>query len=120
MELIKYVKESLIKQSRLVIPEDGIKPYRNYISDYLLWRKTTEGWLFWAILSSSYNYLGRYDYISIYEIYHRFGKDVFRNIYESKVNDLYAKCDRYDITLDRKQKEKLFEYIKQSIIVNGD
>lgn len=114
MELIECIRKSFINQS--YIAPNRLIAYPGYISRKLDWIRTKEGWLFWAILSNSYDYLGRYDYILLIEIYKRFGKDGFKiNQSGSFVRALYERCDSYAYTLDKNKKEILFQQIAELV-----
>lgn len=84
MEILQYIKESLLEQASSygvdVIDIDSV----NDIIHKIPTNKTTQGYLYWNILYNSYKYTGEYDYITIIKLYHKYGKDVFK---------LIASCD---------------------------
>lgn len=63
--------------------------FDDFLFSYLDWVKSIEGDLFWYILQISYEYNKVFDYIVIVRLYHRFGKDVFKN-------ELFDLCELYD------------------------
>lgn len=102
MDLIKSIRNSLITQAKKQ-KKISLNPTENeicnlnrksYISYCITWVETSEGFLFWSILNSSYKNLGSYDYLTIIKLFNKYGHDIFalkiKNItpylYESRVN----------------------------------
>lgn len=76
-------------------------------------RDTIEGRLFWRILYSSYIEHRVFDYMTIINIYIRFGADVFQT--DIHLDNLYEECfDKETKTITKESLEVLFRFIEHN------
>lgn len=77
---------------------------------------TIEGYLFWSIITYSVIYLNSIDYLTIIEIYHRYGKDVFKfkiNPYAYMDKKHIDRTSNISVTLNRNGRAMLFSEINK-------